>query len=98
MSEKKKPYRFFISLRGELNTFPLEWSKIPEEIADNIPGHYVYNIPVIDSEGKISKSTAIYLTPISPSIDVEEDDCLVILKSKDESLLMAYFIDDEFEL
>ena len=90
-----KTYRFFISFRGELHSFALDWNKVPEEIAENIPGHYIYNIPVIDSEGKISEATAIYLTPVGDNIEIEGDDCLEILKSNDGKIIMAYFKDDE---
>lgn len=40
---------------------PVNWSALPEEILDFIPGEFIYNIPTISKDGSISEGTYVYI-------------------------------------
>lgn len=45
-------------------SFPIDWTKLPEDIIDDIPGKCLYNVLSCKSDGSIIERTVIFLRPV----------------------------------
>lgn len=46
-------------------TFPVDWTKIPEDVIEEIPGRYLYNVLSVRGDGSLTEKTVLYLQPTS---------------------------------
>lgn len=51
---------------------PLDWGLLPEEIIDYIPDEFVYDLPVMISEGRLEVRSYVYLHGISEDKEMDE--------------------------
>lgn len=58
--------KYIITTESYLSdAIPVEWRKFPDELIDNLPGKYLFNVFSCNTEGEIIEKTVIYLQPTS---------------------------------
>ena len=45
------------------NATAIDWNKFPEEVIDNLPGEYLYNVLSVNDLGEVEEKTVVYLKP-----------------------------------
>ena len=51
--------------KGDLNAEPIDWSVLPENFIDSLPGKYLYNVLACDTEGELVEKTVVYIKKVS---------------------------------
>lgn len=79
---KKNKYKLTNGNRKE--AIPVDWTKIPEHIIEEIPGKYLFNVASVIGTGDVIEKTVVFLEPItripSSSKKYELDEIIIILE------------------